>query len=91
MNEVTNSLCEARMKIIDTKLDSIIEKQTDLIDKVESINQSCIKIPDHEKRIAGIEKWKDNFTFTKIIITVGGTVTALLVIYKFLIQLIFGG
>ena len=91
-NELINkSLCDAKMRIIEVKLDSI-QKDTDNIGKeLEKLVSVCEAIPDHEKRLITIEKWKDNLSLNKIIISVAATVTALGIIYKAIMTLIQRG
>lgn len=87
-NSVTNPLCEARMETIDTKLETIKATTDRTENKLDSLSEICRQIPINTKRLDILEKWKENFSLTKIVLTMSGIAVAITTIYEFIRKLL---
>jgi hypothetical protein len=87
-NNVTNSLCDARMENIDTKLSNINSTTGRLEDKIGVLTLICEQVANHDRRLSAIEKWKEAFSFTRIVITMSAVAVAITTIYNFVMKII---
>jgi hypothetical protein len=79
---VSNPLCEARMKTIETKLNSMLEKIDSRNSVLDEMKKVCDGFQVQQNRIQSLEDWRGQFTITKIISTVSGATAGVLVIYE---------
>jgi hypothetical protein len=81
---VTNDLCDARMANIETKLSAINETTTRIEGKLNEVSILYGQIPLIVGRVEVLEKWKDKFSLSKILLIVSGIAVSITTIYDFL-------
>ena len=87
-NGITNPLCEARMKNVDDKLSNIKETADNIEKKVDDLSDVCNQIPINTKRLDLLEKFKDNFSFTRVLLFMALIAGAITTIGEFVKKLI---
>ncbi len=81
---VTNNLCDARMATIESKLDAINDTTTRIEGKLNVVSEVYRQIPLIVGRVEVLERWKDKFSLSKILLIVSGITVSITAIYDFL-------
>jgi len=87
-NGVTNPLCESRMENIDTRLKAIRESTDRIEFRLCELGEVCKQIPMDTRRIDLLERWRENFSFAKILLVISGTTVSITAIYEFIKRII---
>ncbi len=87
-DNVTNNLCDSRMENIEIKLNAINNTTTRIEGKLDEVSLIYRQIPLIVSRVEVIERWKDKFSFNKILLIVAGITVSISTIYDFLKKLI---
>jgi DNA replication protein DnaD len=87
-NSVTNNLCDARMQNINDNLSNMADNIKKIEQHIEQITKLQEELPIISLRLQSLEKWRENFSFPKILgvmALIAGSVTT---IYEFVRKLV---